>query len=368
MKKIFTSLTCALALTSLAASAQHTIFINNQTGWQATALYAWGDGLTDPLGGWPGMTASGSETVNGVVFEKYAIPADLNDKALNLIYNNNNGGSQLKDMPVTLDKDYYFAAFGTGMVSVDPNEPITPPVIEYNTLFVNNGTSWTDVCVYAWADGQPELFGGWPGATAKGSENIEGVNYLTYDMQAGSTAYNLIFNSGAEQFDGPVITPDADVFVKLNPDNTATVINDPRVKYYTIYIEDKTGWDDLYVYAWGDGVPELFGGWPGVAATATETINGVAYKTFPYKSAGETVYNLIFNNNAGSQYDALAITADRDWYIVANPDNAAAGIEDMNVDNNAEAVYYNLHGIRVANPDNGLYIEVRGGVARKVQL
>lgn len=367
MNKFFTSLTCALALATSAASAQHTIYINNQTGWEAVALYAWGDGLSDPLGAWPGMAATGSETINDVVFAKFDMPAELNDKTINLIYNNNNNGSQLKDMPVTLDKDYYFAAYATGMVAVDPNEPITPPVVEYNTLFVENGSTWSTVNVYAWADGQPELFGGWPGAAPKGSETIDGVNYLTYDMQAGSTAYNFIFNDGTNQFNGPTVAPDADVFMKIT-NESAEIISDPRVKYYTLYIEDKTGWDDLYVYAWGDGVPELFGAWPGAAAAATETVDGVTYKTFPFKGAGETVYNLIFNNNAGTQYDALTITADRDWYIVANPDNAAAGIENVSIDNSTEAVYYNLHGVRVANPDNGLFIEVRGNTARKVRL
>ncbi len=33
---------------------------------------------------------------------------------------------------------------------------------------------------------------------------------------------------------------------------------------------------------------------------------------------------------------------------------------------NTEAVYYNLNGMRVANPANGLYIKVQGGKASKV--
>ena len=44
--------------------------------------------------------------------------------------------------------------------------------------------------------------------------------------------------------------------------------------------------------------------------------------------------------------------------------SAVKGIES--VDNNAAPVYYNLQGVRVANPNNGIYIQVKGGKATKV--
>lgn len=36
------------------------------------------------------------------------------------------------------------------------------------------------------------------------------------------------------------------------------------------------------------------------------------------------------------------------------------GVEGIEADENAEAVYYNLQGVRVNNPENGLYIRVQG--------
>ncbi len=42
------------------------------------------------------------------------------------------------------------------------------------------------------------------------------------------------------------------------------------------------------------------------------------------------------------------------------------GIEDVVVEENASAEYYNLQGVRVAKPENGLYIRVQGGKATKV--
>ncbi|MCM1070446.1 MAG: leucine-rich repeat domain-containing protein [[Clostridium] fimetarium] len=48
-------------------------------------------------------------------------------------------------------------------------------------------------------------------------------------------------------------------------------------------------------------------------------------------------------------------------------DVESAGIEDVEVDgNNAPAEYFNLNGVRVDNPENGLYIKRQGGKATKV--
>lgn len=369
MKKNFTLLSCAIALASMSASA-YNVYISNQTGWDEVTLYAWGEGLADPLGGWPGLEASGTKTVNNESYDIFAIPSSLDGKSMNLIYNNNGNGSQLKDYYVTVDKDLYFAAFTTGMIEVNPEEGITPPDVKYNTLYIDNRSSWNTINVYAWASGQPDLFGGWPGASPKGSETIEGVNYLAYDMQDGTVAYNLIFNDGSSQFDGPTITPSEDVFIKVT-DNAYELLNDPRVSYVTIFVENKTGWSDFYIYAYADGQPELFGGWPGAAATGTETVEGIDYITFKVKST-DIAYNLIFNNNAGTQYDAFQITPNREYYIVANADSAVeagqSGVDTIVSDSDEAPVYYDLRGVRVENPANGMFIELRGSTARKVVL
>ncbi len=46
--------------------------------------------------------------------------------------------------------------------------------------------------------------------------------------------------------------------------------------------------------------------------------------------------------------------------------SSPSGIADIEADNIAAPVYYNLQGVRVANPENGLFIEVRGNKAVKV--
>lgn len=46
----------------------------------------------------------------------------------------------------------------------------------------------------------------------------------------------------------------------------------------------------------------------------------------------------------------------------------SSGLSNITVDNDAPAEYYNLNGVRVANPGSGLYIRVKAGQAEKVML
>ncbi len=43
-----------------------------------------------------------------------------------------------------------------------------------------------------------------------------------------------------------------------------------------------------------------------------------------------------------------------------------AGVENVGIDNNAPIEFYNLQGVKVANPQNGVFIKVQGGKATKV--
>ena len=66
--------------------------------------------------------------------------------------------------------------------------------------------------------------------------------------------------------------------------------------------------------------------------------------------------------NAINLYKTTAVW--RDFYI-----KALTGIDNITADNEEQAtdtVYYDLQGIRVANPANGIYIRVRGNKVEKV--
>ena len=59
-------------------------------------------------------------------------------------------------------------------------------------------------------------------------------------------------------------------------------------------------------------------------------------------------------------------------FVISNDKNLSCpwevniGVEGVTVENNSAAAYYTIEGVRVANPENGLYIVVKDGKASKV--
>lgn len=363
MKKI----TSFLAFTAIAGAAfsasAYNVYVDNQIGYEETALYAWGD--AEAFGGWPGLLPSGTETVNGTDYVKFECPAAADGLNLNLIFNNNGNGKQLADYNVTLDKDYYFVAAGDNLI---PADEWTGEIPEGHILYVDNRSDWNPLYIYAYdPEGGPELFGGWPGKAPFGQKVIEGVTYDMYQMAAVTSNYAVIANdNNGNQFDGPSINSGSDVYMIVGTDaETTEIIPTPGATFHNLYISDNTGWDALYVYAWGSNLPELFGGWPGVKAENTEVIDDITYYVIPFEASDKT-YNLIFNNNDGTQYDVVAIVCDKDYYFNAFSDSFTTSVENVEMASDDKAVYFNLQGIEVENPTDGLYIKVTGRKAVKV--
>lgn len=95
---------------------------------------------------------------------------------------------------------------------------------------------------------------------------------------------------------------------------------------------------------YGEGQNETFEG-----ATATWTVPAV----------GD--YNVTVTATLGDVTKTLAFT------LTVASDGITTGFNDIVSDSStAPAVYYNLQGVRVANPENGLYIRVQGKTATKV--
>ena len=201
-----------------------------------------------------------------------------------------------------------------------------------HSIYIENRTDWDEVCLYAWATGEEEILGGWPGATPTESVVINEVTYLKFDTPASADGktYNFIANNNNnnKQMDVASLVLDKDYYyaingtsaVEVDPENPGGDIPEPTYETYKIYVDNQTGWDALKIYAWGTGVPELFGGWPGAAASSTETVDGVEYAVFDMTGNGNA-YNLIFNNdNNGTQFDGPSITANRDYWFKVTAD------------------------------------------------
>ena len=92
------------------------------------------------------------------------------------------------------------------------------------------------------------------------------------------------------------------------------VEGNPRGEASTIYVVNKQGWETLNLYAWGDA--EVFGGWAGAAGTKIGTWCGKPVYTYAVGAdASGKKENLIFNNGAGDQFDAMSVTLGEDLFL-----------------------------------------------------
>ena len=90
-------------------ASQHYIFVDDQTGWDALGLYAWGD--SELFGAWPGEASVGDSIVGGTNYKVFLL--DTNSGNYHLIFNNWNNGVQLPDYDIVANRDYYFTITST---------------------------------------------------------------------------------------------------------------------------------------------------------------------------------------------------------------------------------------------------------------
>ena len=327
------------------------VYVDDQTGWDALAMYAWGD--AEAFGGWPGIQPTGTVVQNGKTWKYFDCGEANRGLNLNLIFNNNGGGSQLADYNVTLNLDEYFLVITADGVQVDNSIPEHEGTIR---VYVDNQAGWEAIALYQWG-AVNDLGGGWPGQQPAGTAKIAGVEYTYFEYAVADVdglGQNLIFNNnggGIQTADQP-LTFSADVvdhFYVLYGEKDCAVIADPFNREPIVapdpepepepdpdaptdpvpvvfYVQNNTGYDATYMYAWGDALPELFGGWPGIALENNVTCGGVAYsRVETTATAYDLVYHPIFNNNNGTQYDAPVVTIAQYNFIVAGETAAEIG-------------------------------------------
>lgn len=310
----------------------YVIYVIDNSGYDALALYAWGD--AEIFGAWPGIVPTGTEVVDGTEY-KYFDTGEANaGLGVSLIFNNNNGDSQLTDFAVTLDRDYYLELTPDGVVEIDQSA-----TIEHDgyAIFFEDLTGWDTLNLYVWGDGVNDLFGAWPGMAPTGEVTINGVNYKYFDTgEANAGVFvNVIMNNGDVQFDLAGITLDRDYYYSITATGGVEIEDPnsytgggavepepepepkPEPSEYTIYAENLTGWETLYMYSWGD-VADLFGTWPGMEPTGTTEIDGVTYTYWEIEGSGES-QNLIFNNGS-EQLKDFNVTLNRDYYLTLTTD------------------------------------------------
>ncbi len=304
----------------------YALFVLNESSQTDLALYAWGD--AEAFGGWPGMPATGTQTIGGKEYIYFDLGEGNTGLSLHLIPNNNGGGVQWEgdDLFFTIDHDIYIRIWDGDKLSYEVLEgsgggggdtPTPQPTGETHKFYINDLTGWSGVGLYAWGDGLPELFGGWPGKTDYTTETVGGVSFKVFEFTSNGDVYNPIFNGDGGQIDGPAVTTDRDRYFEVSA-SAFVEIEKPVGNAHKIYINNQTGWTALGLYAWGDGLPELFGGWPGKTEYTTETVNGTDYQVFTYEGE-DMIYNLILNNaGAGSQVDGPMIVLGKDYFFTVD--------------------------------------------------
>ena len=279
------------------------VYVDNQTTWEALALYTWGD---VEVAGWPGIQPEGTKEVEGVTYTYFKMGEGANDKTINIIFNNNNNGTQLGDIPVTLNRDFYFRITDTGSKEVDPFA--TSGTVR--KVYIEDNSGWPAITLHYWGDGVTGA--SWPGITPVGTEEIGGVTYTCFEMPESldGKSINFILNNNGndEQLGDVYITLDRNYYYRI----TATTQEEIS---FRIYVDNQSGWAAFALYTWGDF--EL-GAWPGKTPEGTETINSVTYSYFNMgtTATGKSV-NLIFNNTVGGdggQFDGPNVAINRNYY------------------------------------------------------
>ena len=374
----------------------HNIYVADRAEWgNNVTLYSWNtvDKTTiEILGSWPGSMPEETVTISGVEYKKFVVYGHDGETA-NLIFNNkNNDKIQVNLGTITLDEEnYYFATNGKSVNQFtdptapdlefdeedpDPVDPGDDPLPSEAGIYVTDKTGWDNLYVYAWADGHKdtEMFGGWPGTKFEETVVISGVTYKRVGFTGDGTNWNLIFNNNSEiQFDALTAPSGKNLFLEVYgnscnqlPDPTTT---EPSVKTYNIYIDDQSGWENMYLYAYKDGKPSLFGEWPGKKVTDTEMKDGKTYKVIRGITGSEETHNFIPHNNSGTQFDVEgSYPVNRDIYITVNPNGAVAtSLTGIIPEEKTEPVYFTLQGSKAIKPlAPGLYIEKRGDTTRKI--
>ena len=310
------------------------IYVDDQTGWDALALYAWGD--AEVFGGWPGASVKGTWKHEGVTWKYFDFGEANTGLTEHLIFNNGGNGVKLADFDFTINRNVYVKITPEGVEEISTDEPV-PPTTDGFAVYIDDQTGWDAISLYMWGDVN-NLNGDWPGMQVSGTWDYQGVTWKYFEMGEANTglAEHLIFNNNGQgtQLNDFDFTIDRNVFLRVTPDGVEELdIPFPsgggsKIPHdgYVLYVLNESSQTDLALYAWGD--TEAFGTWPGMPATGTETIKGVEYIYFDLGEANTGLdLHLIPNNNGGGvqwEGDDLEFVIDHDIYIrVADGDKTS---------------------------------------------
>lgn len=146
-----------------------------------------------------------------------------------------------------------------------------------------------------------------------------------------------------------------------------------NTKYFATSSSSSSYKDPQYIYLPGV-YPVTIDYYYSSFTKGTTTNGGVINLTRNSSDTGQLPMVLVLTKNGASTPIISPDTAstpetDAKFYITYSSDvNIPTGVEDLTVDGDAAAIYYNLQGVKVANPQGGIFVKVAGGKATKVIL
>ena len=123
----------------------HKLYLQNVDGWEKVYVYAWDAEGAYLLGEWPGVEMTEKETVNEVEYFVYTLSSELNDKTINVIFNNGSDKQTADITGVELTKDNTFTNYV---------EPVKPTETK---LYLQPNANWNidnaRFAAYLWGNG-----------------------------------------------------------------------------------------------------------------------------------------------------------------------------------------------------------------------
>lgn len=214
--------------------------------------------------------------------------------------------------------------FGTGIN--------TAKAAESTTIYFLNSEGWSQVYGYTYADGTT-VGTEWPGVAAEAALEM-GANWwkITVARNASSAPFNVIFNDNSGSQVDAYITRESSNFMTAAGnvyDSKAAAESAMGIQANgtTVYFYNSDNWSSVYGYVYANGAT-VGAEWPGAAAEAAAEIGANWWKITVDRNASSEPFNVIFNNNSGSQSEA---------YITKDSNNFMTTVSDVVYSSKAEA-------------------------------
>ena len=120
-------------------ASNYYIYVDDQTGWDALGLYAWGD--SELFGSWPGEASVGEVSIDDskTIYKVFMLNTEGGN--YNLIFNNWNNGKQLPDYNITANRDYYFRIDENSVTELDVVSVVENVVDGKNAITVSGNVA-----------------------------------------------------------------------------------------------------------------------------------------------------------------------------------------------------------------------------------